>query len=703
MSRRCPSARGICSASPLGRDVEEDEKRAPRISAKTRVRAIAAAVLALLVLLLSQALPDKSEAGIAALLAREARVEVAPADYVWAPTGGAFADLFRGRTVVFLGRTKEGEPRDVYRAKVHLTIGGKPLLAHGAEQVTHTALGDEEGLEIVGGRALYLTRFQGKVQSVGVLDLEGGASRRVALPAPAENVEREAAPDALVLALPSGAASIAWDPGATVAAGGVRWIDEGSISTPALAARPIEEKQGSEPEVFPPSGAKPLASGDPSPVVEVAEGSGRIIALDGRQLELYLVDGTDAPGTQTGWVSGGAIPKTLVDRGVVAAIALPAAKGAGSFKSGAWSAQMAQGTPALAVSQEGRLLVGPWPFDAWIAPGVISANALAGLELRAADGAMPAWALCATAAGHLLVGLGVTDVSGSQWSHCISGAMGEGAMRLVGVESEGIDWATRALDAPTIVAVRSRYGPVVAAPAGEWAALALGQPTPAWMPAVRSSKTEVLGTTVEVTWIDPARFDWTIRAGTDERSHRMGGDFPEKLADADQARAKLSIGLGVGKRRSPRGLRIDGSTGHRFRNEGGLLLIAPGKISLLGTDRPASEPQDDGTELPVTVEDGELTTDARKRGPRQLRADLCVLPGGAFLAQATFDSHEATSTVLRDLGCRLVLALDRGSDRESWMSTEKPGPFETTALVGLDRALKGRVGSMSEVGGKIGP
>lgn len=267
-------------------------------------------------------------------------------------------------------------------------------------------------------------------------------------------------------------------------------------------------------------------------------------------------------------------------------------------------------------------------------------------------------------------------------------------MHVLGFESDGIDWATRVLDAPTIVAVRARYGPAAPAPSGQWATLALGQPTPAWLPAVRSSKTEVLGTTVEVTWIDPARFDWTIRAGTDERSHRMGGDFPEELAGADRERAKIAIGLGVGKRRSPGGMRIDGSTGHRFRNEGGLLLLAPGKLTLLGTDRPAGEPQDDGTELPVTVEDGELTTDARRRGPRQLRADLCVVSGGALLAQATFDSHEATATVLRSMGCKLVLGLDRGADRESWMSTEKPGPFETTALVGLDRPLKGSAGTM---------
>jgi hypothetical protein len=691
----------------------EDDKRAPLLSPKMRVRAIAGAVLAVLVLLLTQALPDRTEAGIAAMLAREARVEVAPSEYVWAPSAGTFADLFHGRTVLFLGRAKEGEPRDVYRAKVHLTRGGQPLFARRAEAVTRTLLGDEEALEVVGGRALYHTRFQGKVQSVGVLDLESGSSRRVALPAPADTVEREAAPDALVLALPSGAASIPWDAGPTVAAGGVHWIDEGSIVTPALAARVIDDKQGSDPEVFPPAGAKPLASGEPPPVVEVVEGSGRVLAFDGRQLELYLVDGTEAPGTQTGWVSGGTIPKALVERGVVAAVALPAARGAASFKFGAWSAQLAQGTPALALSQEGRLLVGPWPFDAWAAPGVISANALVGIaplpdshpdgrELPAVDGAMPAWALCATAAGHLLVGLGVSDPSGSQWSHCISGAMGEGPMRVVGLESDGIDWAAHVLDAPTIVAVRARYGPSVTPPAGQWAALALGQPTPAWLPAVRSSKTEVLGTSVEVTWIDPARFDWTIRAGTDERSHRMGGDFPEKLADADQARVKIAVGLGVGKRRSPGGLRIDGSTGHRFRNDGGLLLLAPGKLTLLGTDRPAGEPQDDGTELPVTIEDGDLTTDARKRGPRQLRADLCLVPGGALLAQATFDSHEATSTVLRDMGCRLALALDRGSDRESWMVTERAGPYETTALVGLDRPLKGRIGSMSEVAGKTG-
>jgi hypothetical protein len=387
---------------------------------------------------------------------------------------------------------------------------------------------------------------------------------------------------------------------------------------------------------------------------------------------------------------------------VFVAISLPSAPGAASFKSGAWSSPFSPGIAAAAVADDGRFLVGAWPFEPWSAPGVAAANELVGAGEKRSGSTNDGWVLCATSGGHLLIGMGIVDASGSQWSHCIAGATGGGAIRVLAVENDGSDWAGHVLEGPTLVAVRSRHGPTIAAPDGQWATLALGQPTPAWLPAVYTSRTEVLGASVEVTLIDPSRFDWTIRAGTDERSHRLGGDFPEKLSDADQGRAKLAFGLGVGKRRSPAGLRIDGSTGHRFRNEGGLLIVGSGRLTLLGTDRPAGEPQDDGTELPVTVEDGELTTDARKRGPRQLRADLCVVPGGALLAQATFDSHEATATVLRNMGCKLVLGLDRGADRESWTSTEKPGPFETTALVGLDRALKGRVGTMKELAGEAG-
>jgi hypothetical protein len=670
-------------------------ERRPVLHLLKRGRILAAAALAALLWAVLHRLPDRTEGGVAGMLAAEATVLVAPDDFVWEPSSGAFADLFRGRGVVFLARSADGSPRDVFRGRVHVTIGGQPVAARGTRRLTHTPLGDEESLTIVGERALFATRFEGKVQSIGVIDLEQDRARRVALSAPVDAVSWEAASDALVLALPAGAAALSWDAEpAAAAAPAARWAEEGepadAASAPAEVFTPPAQATA---EVFPPAGASPLVAGEQAAVFEVAATAGRTIALDGRQLELHLVDGASTPGTQTGWVTGGSIPRSLVERGIVAAIALPSVGGAGSFHGGAWAAPIPKSAAAVGISTAGRLYVGAWPFEPWQSPELDSANELRWLSPGAGDHSS-AWWMCATNGGHVMVGMGRAAADGSQWSHCASGVTGAGAFELLGVEGGAVDWSSLRLAGPTLIAVRAPYGPSVAAPSDKWSTVALGQPTPAWMPAVRATRTTVLGAEVEITWIDPARFDWTLRAGTDERSHRLGGDFPETLAPADATRVRLAVGLGVGKRRSPRGLRIDGSIGHRFHGSEGLLLVGPGRLEIHGADRPGVEPRDDGTELPVTVEEGELTQDARKRGPRQLRADLCLVPGGALLAQATFDNHEATATALRDLGCRLALALDRGSDRESWTATERPGPFETTALIGLDRPLKGRAEGM---------
>lgn len=649
---------------------------------------LALAIVALLVGI--GRLPERSEAAIAQLLARAAGADFAPADYVWEPSGGTWADLTRGRGVVFLGRTGGGS-RDVFRARVHVTPGGRPLFAHGATRLTNTQLADEDSLTIVGERAFFVSRFRDQIQSVGVVELTDSTVRRAGLAAPATSVSFEPADDALVFALPQGPAALPWNGGADEASRrAVYWSPEASsVEDGPLQPAALVEKTTPGSEAFPPPGSAPLVAGDPPAAFRSEEAAGTVVAIDGRQLELHLVDGIRSPGTQTGFVSDGTIPRPLIERGIAIAVALPAARNAGAFKLGGWASPIKKGQPAIATTPNGDVAIGAWPHEPWEAGAFTAANGFGGTD----DASQ--WAACATAEGNLLLGSGpALDANDSRFVACGEVITGKGEVRVVGVEGDGTDWASTRLEGVTLVGVRSKYGPTVPLPSGSWAPLALGQPTPSWLPAVRQARLTTLGEEVTVTWIDTTRFDWTLRSGEEERSHRLGGDFPEALPPADLPRARLALGLGVGKRRAPRGLRIDGSTGHRFRGGEGLLLVEAGALTVQGADRPVTEPRQDGTELPVTVDDGALTSAARERGPRQVRQDLCVIGHEALIAEATFDSHEAGAEVLRDLGCRVVLALDRGAEREGWMVTERGGPFSSTSLMALDRPLKGHVTGM---------
>ena len=75
----------------------------------------------------------------------------------------------------------------------------------------------------------------------------------------------------------------------------------------------------------------------------------------------------------------------------------------------------------------------------------------------------------------------------------------------------------------------------------------------------------------------------------------------------------------------------------------------------------AMAPAGDATELVFTAAAGELRSEARGRGALRRRAVACMRADGTLLvADARFDSAKAASKVLLELGCREVVALDRG-------------------------------------------
>ena len=72
-------------------------------------------------------------------------------------------------------------------------------------------------------------------------------------------------------------------------------------------------------------------------------------------------------------------------------------------------------------------------------------------------------------------------------------------------------------------------------------------------------------------------------------------------------------------------------------------------------------------ELPVTADQGNLRKEARDVGTMRPRAAACARDDGSLVvAWTTFDTDEATTQALLDVGCVRVVALDRGSHAQAF-------------------------------------
>lgn len=117
--------------------------------------------------------PPRSIEGLATMLGQASRSVVAPGDIAWEPSPGWLAETFLGRRLLFLGAEKAGAPRDVYRARVRVTLDGKPIGVTQVRNLTDTPLGDDTGLDVRGSRAAFATVAYGSIQGITVLELAG--------------------------------------------------------------------------------------------------------------------------------------------------------------------------------------------------------------------------------------------------------------------------------------------------------------------------------------------------------------------------------------------------------------------------------------------------------------------------------------------------------------------------------------------------
>ncbi|XXX74053.1 hypothetical protein WMF30_41045 [Sorangium sp. So ce134] len=235
-----------------------------------------------------------------------------------------------------------------------------------------------------------------------------------------------------------------------------------------------------------------------------------------------------------------------------------------------------------------------------------------------------------------------------------------------------------------------------------WSADGGAQPPPAWSPAVYAADTVHLGAQVRVHAFAPDRFLFRLRAGSREISPRTAPKLDAEVPADERPRVMAAIGVGTGRRRGPRGLAVGGTVGLRFRGEGGLLLVRGGRVEIRPAGGVEVAPGMDATELPLTADDGRLRPEAREIGTMRRRSAACVLDDGTFLvATTTFDSDEATTEALLDLGCARVVALDRGAHRNAYVHRASGDPalqqaYEETALFAVGLAMPGRARWLTE-------
>jgi len=132
-----------------------------------------AALFALLVRCSTAAPPKCTLDGLAAMLGERVGGVVDPGDIHWEAGSGLLSEVVLGRRLVFLAAKSPGQPRDLYRARVRVSLDGKPLSVTQLRNITDTPLGDDAALDLQGGKAVFATVAYGRIQGITVLDVDG--------------------------------------------------------------------------------------------------------------------------------------------------------------------------------------------------------------------------------------------------------------------------------------------------------------------------------------------------------------------------------------------------------------------------------------------------------------------------------------------------------------------------------------------------
>ena len=464
----------------------------------------------------------------------------------------------------------------------------------------------------------------------------------------------------------------------------------------------------------------------------------RLVALDTRQVDLRLSPGVDEPHSRIGLHGTGRPPEGISAERMVAAFAGgPAGKRANETSHGTEPGFVAerrvlaapvQGMASIALTEDGRAALGAWPFGAEMNAPYVSLRQTADLLLgatkpapeeanqpaeRSALGLLPsgqlvyAWSVRATSEtlARALTLAGCTQAvplaagpAPSGFAYLRPGAPAEPVTQAMSLGADRL--AGRSTNDLFYVVLRNAGPP--APPGGVTLAPDTGrQPSPTWLPAIHTGDVTGLGAQIHVTTFAAGRLAFRLRPGMKEPATKAVAALPTTLADGDQAKLVAAIGVGTGKRRGARGLIIEGASGLPVRSEDtGALVLDQGRPRVVKASEMKPSPGIDATELPLTADEGKLLPAARDIGSMRARAAACVLEDGTFaVAVTTFDSDEAATTALLDLGCSRVVALDRGSHASAFLhragtDNAPQTRYETTAIFAVEVPLAGRAGPL---------
>jgi len=461
----------------------------------------------------------------------------------------------------------------------------------------------------------------------------------------------------------------------------------------------------------------------------------RLVAMDGRRLELRPVAGKVFPRSETGLHGEGRIPATDASSAVAVftSDAPDASPTAGFVTDQRPIVFPRRSASTLAVDRFGRPAIGPWPLDEDVPVTIRSvAQTLAPLvvdgrlaEFGPTDLALKARSgIGVTNNGHVIYAF-ADNVPAVLIARALLLAGCRDAMALstspdpVGfafVRREGEQETAKTLlgtnsfapermwsgspNAFVYVLARSGQPEVPLPEGGTWEIDPGPQPDPSWRPALYSATVTKLGAQVKLTLLGAERFQFRVRAGAKEVPPKFGQTFPDALAADEQARVLVAVGLGTGKRKGPRGLAIGGSIGLKFGPGAGVLAVENERARIERSDGYAPTADADAVELPLSADEGRPLPEARIVGSMRPRAALGILDDGSVLiATTTFDTDEATTDALVDAGCSRVVALDRGTHQNAYMhragaETPPEARYETTTLYVLRTSMHGRALSL---------
>lgn len=216
-------------------------------------------------------------------------------------------------------------------------------------------------------------------------------------------------------------------------------------------------------------------------------------------------------------------------------------------------------------------------------------------------------------------------------------------------------------------------------------------PPPKSIPAFLLGKKTVGGLALELDRIEADRLRFRAVPGSAEFSQG------ESLTPPPTESALIGFGLGHRTRGHRTGLSVGKSVLVPLHRSYANILIEDGKLRIL----PPAEPQTEreGVEIiqvPALARDGSLLPAARELGGNRPRAAMCLDEAGTLLvARMEHDTPAPLAQALLDLGCDLVVELDRGSHpppvvERAKTETAPGGAREQTFLYGFEAEFRPR-------------